>query len=77
MVHQLLLCRAHENGVPEAQQPQLLRIAPHEDQQHGVIVHGYTGTPAFSMDEPIAANIHSMYRDPRRACMDNDDHAGR
>eukprot|EP00971_Amphidinium_carterae_P245617 4877912-Amphidinium_carterae.1 len=47
------------------------------DEQYGVIVYGDTGTPALSMDEPTASNIHSIYRDPRRQYMDNDDHTGR
>eukprot|EP00971_Amphidinium_carterae_P184175 3656801-Amphidinium_carterae.1 len=46
-------------------------------QSSEVIVHGYAGTPAFSMDEPPAASIHSVYRDPQREYIDTDEHTRR
>eukprot|EP00971_Amphidinium_carterae_P247124 4907929-Amphidinium_carterae.1 len=52
LVHELYMLRARENNVPPAQRPVLRRVAPPPEDQHGVIVHGYTGTPAFRMYEP-------------------------
>eukprot|EP00971_Amphidinium_carterae_P196917 3908384-Amphidinium_carterae.1 len=66
LVHELYMVQAREKGIPEAQRPVLRRIAPEPEEQHGVIVHAYTGTPAFRMYEPPAPIIHSIYRDPLR-----------
>eukprot|EP00971_Amphidinium_carterae_P283840 5635266-Amphidinium_carterae.1 len=76
LVHELYMMRARENDVPTAQRPVLRRVAPPLEDQHGVIVHGYTGTPAFRMYEPPAPILHSIYRDPLREYIDNDDHTG-
>eukprot|EP00971_Amphidinium_carterae_P317481 6311700-Amphidinium_carterae.1 len=65
-VHKLYMAHALENEVPEDQHPTLTQPAP-------VIIHGYTGTPAFSMDEPPAAAIHLVYRDPQREYIDTDE----
>eukprot|EP00971_Amphidinium_carterae_P181394 3598521-Amphidinium_carterae.2 len=72
LVHELYMIRARENDVPPAQRPALRPVAPNPKDQHGVIVHGYTGTPHFRMFEPPASTIESTYRDPTRDYIDDD-----
>eukprot|EP00971_Amphidinium_carterae_P128211 2539956-Amphidinium_carterae.1 len=66
LVDALYEIRAAENNVPQAQRPALRPVAPPPEAQHGVIVHGYTGTPHFRMYEPPESIIESIYRDPTR-----------
>eukprot|EP00971_Amphidinium_carterae_P199966 3968854-Amphidinium_carterae.2 len=70
IVHNLLEVRADEQGIPRAQRPPYRPVAPLPESQHGVIVHGYTGTPHFSMYEPPASTIDTIYRDPAREYLD-------
>eukprot|EP00971_Amphidinium_carterae_P026243 517561-Amphidinium_carterae.1 len=70
MVHGLYEVRAEENNVPPSQRLPWRDVAPLPELQHGVFVHGYTGTPAFSMYEPPMSIIDTIYRDPRREYLD-------
>eukprot|EP00971_Amphidinium_carterae_P085113 1683858-Amphidinium_carterae.1 len=71
LVHALYEMRADENDIPQSQRPAWRPVAPPPESQHGVFVHGYTGTPHFSMYEPPASTIDTIYRDPARDYMDD------
>eukprot|EP00971_Amphidinium_carterae_P214867 4263786-Amphidinium_carterae.1 len=70
MMHALYEVRAIENNIPPEERLPWRDVAPLPEQQHGVFVHGYTGTPHFRMYEPPVSIIESIYRDPQREYMD-------